>query len=176
MKGRPLLSSVSRTALLLPRAIVGFLVLLAIGTMLYGVFARYILLPITDWLDVDPVNFFWVEEVGETSLAWITLIGAAIGVGQRSHFTLSILVHRLPPAWQRPIHIGNHLLIVAFALLIAWLGLKLAILNAGLTSPALEFSLAWLYAPAAVGGVLMALYALRAAASHDEHGIADVKE
>ena len=36
--------------------------------MLYGVFMRYIMLPITDWLDVDPINFFWVEEVGETTL------------------------------------------------------------------------------------------------------------
>ena len=36
--------------------------------------------PITDWLDVDPVPFTWVEEVGELLLAWLTLIGAAIGI------------------------------------------------------------------------------------------------
>ena len=60
--------------------------------MLYGVFMRYVMLPITDWLDVDPVNFFWVEEVGETTLCWLTLIGAAVGVAERSHFTLTLLV------------------------------------------------------------------------------------
>jgi TRAP-type C4-dicarboxylate transport system permease small subunit len=32
-------------------------------------------------------------------------------------------------------------------------------MNSVLTSPALEFSLAWLYLPAAIGGALMALYA-----------------
>ena len=58
---------------LLPRFVVGGLVLGAIGVMLYGVVARYIFLPIADWLDVDPINFFWVEEVGETALAWITV-------------------------------------------------------------------------------------------------------
>ena len=66
--------------------------------MLYGVFMRYVMLPITDWLDVDPVNFFWVEEVGETTLAWLTLIGAAIAVAERSHFTLNLLLAPLPAA------------------------------------------------------------------------------
>ena len=65
--------------------------------MLYGVFMRYIMLPITDWLDVDPVNFFWVEEVGETTLCWLTLIGAAVAVAERSHFTLNLLTHRFSP-------------------------------------------------------------------------------
>ena len=30
------------------------------------------------------------------SLAWLTLIGAAIGIQSRSHFSLSVFVHRLP--------------------------------------------------------------------------------
>src|SRR5262249_17679619 len=145
-----------RAVLAAPRAFVGVLVLGAIGTMLYGVFARYILLPITDWLDVDPVNFFWVEEVGETALAWISMVGAAIAVAERSHFHLSVLVHPLPASTQRRIDDATQALIAVFGLLVAWLGLKLAILNQTLTSPALEFSLAWLYIPAAIGGVLMA--------------------
>ena len=33
--------------------------------MIVGVFLRYIMVAITDWLELDPVNFFWVEEVGE---------------------------------------------------------------------------------------------------------------
>ena len=57
-------------------------------------------------------------------------------------------------------------------------GVKLAILNAMLTSPALEFSLAWLYAASVVGGILMALYALQAASNPagPEHDIMDVRE
>jgi TRAP-type C4-dicarboxylate transport system permease small subunit len=165
-----------RAADMIPKIVVGGLVLGAIGTMLFGVLARYILLPITDWMDVDPVNFFWVEEVGETALAWITLIGAAIGVAERSHFALAIVVHRFPPPVRKAVHVFNHLIIFAFALLVAWLGLKLAQLNAGLTSPALEFSLGWVYAPAAVGGLLMAVYALKSLRDPAEHTIADVRE
>lgn len=160
----------------IPKIVVGGLVLGAIGTMLFGVLARYVLLPITDWMDVDPVNFFWVEEVGETALAWITLIGAAIGVAQRSHFALAIFVHRFPPRVRVAIHYFNHAVIFAFALLVAWLGLKLAQLNAALTSPALEFSLAWVYVPAAVGGILMAIYAIKSGRHYHEHDITDVRE
>ena len=43
---------------------------------------------VTDYLDRDPISFFWVEEAGEFLLAWMTLIGAAVGIQERSHFTL----------------------------------------------------------------------------------------
>ncbi len=167
-----------RIIALLPRVLLGGLVLSAIGVMLYGVFARYIMLPITDWLDVDPPNFFWVEEVGETTLAWLTLIGAAIAVQERSHFALNLFTHRFPPAAQKVLHVAHHLLIAAFALLITWLGWKLMLLNITLTSPALEISLGWLYASIVVGGLLMALYALDAARNPagPDHTFADVRE
>jgi TRAP-type C4-dicarboxylate transport system permease small subunit len=165
-----------RIVLLLPRIVLGSLVLLAIGDMLYGVFARYVMLPVTDWLDVDPPNFFWVEEVGETTLAWLTLIGAAVAVQQRSHFALNLFTHRLAPRGQAVLHAFHHLLIAAFGGLIAWLGYKLTRLNMGLSSPALEFSLGWLYVSATVGGILMALYALDAARGPGEHTFLDVRE
>jgi TRAP-type C4-dicarboxylate transport system permease small subunit len=167
-----------RIVALLPRVLLGGLVLLAIGDMLYGVFARYIMLPVTDWLDIDPPNFFWVEEVGETTLAWLTLIGAAIAVKERSHFALNLLTHRFSPAARRALHVAHHLLIAAFGLLIAWFGYKLVLLNITLTSPALEISLGWLYGSIVAGGILMALYALNAACNPagPDHTFADVRE
>ena len=91
---------------------------------------------------------------------------------------MTLLSHHFPPRVQHVIHVGNNLLIAAFGGLVAWVGVKLAILNAMLTSPALEFSLAWLYSAATVGGILMALYALRAAANPagPDHDIMDVRE
>ena len=168
----------ARLLVLLPRIVLGGLVLFAISVMLYGVFARYILLPVTDWLDVDPPNFFWVEEVGETTLAWLTMIGAAIAVRERSHFALNLVTHRLSPGAKAALHITHNLIIAAFGGLVAWLGVKLVMLNHMLTSPALELSLGWLYASTVVGGILMALYALDAARrpAGPEHSFADVRE
>ena len=143
----------------LPKAVVVGLLALAISDMLAGVFFRYVMVQITDFLDLDPINFFWVEEVGEFSLTWLTMIGAAIGLAEGVHFTLRVLTHHFPPRWQRAIHVANHLLIAAFGLLAAWYGMRLAVTNSTLTSPALQLNLAWVYASVAVGGVLISIYA-----------------
>jgi TRAP-type C4-dicarboxylate transport system permease small subunit len=145
-----------------PKVAVTALIVLAIVNLLVGVILRYFVGAITDWLDVDPVPFTWVEEVGELSLAWLTLIGAAIGIQSRSHFALSVFVHRLPETTQLWIRRFNHALITGVGLLVAWYGFKLCLLNRTLTTPGLEISLAWLYASAVVGGILIAVYGLAA--------------
>jgi TRAP-type C4-dicarboxylate transport system permease small subunit len=141
-----------------PKITVTALIVLAIVNLLVGVILRYFVGAITDWLDLDPVPFTWVEEVGELSLAWLTLIGAAIGIRSRSHFTLAVFVHRLPLKAQLWIHRFNHALIAAVGGLVAWYGLQLCLLNRTLTTPGLQINLAWLYASAVVGGVLIAVY------------------
>ncbi len=143
-----------------PKFTVTALIILAIVNLLVGVILRYFVGAITDWLDVDPVPFTWVEEVGELSLAWLTLIGAAIGIQSRSHFTLVVFVHRLPEHAQLWIHRFNHALIAGMGLLVAWYGLKLCLLNRTLTTPGLQINLAWLYASAVVGGILISVYGL----------------
>ena len=145
-----------------PKVTVTALIVLAIVNLLVGVILRYFVGAITDWLDVDPVPFTWVEEVGELSLAWLTLIGAAIGIQSRSHFSLSVFVHRLPEAIQLWIRRFNHALIVGVGALVAWYGFKLCLLNSTLKTPGLEISLAWLYASAVVGGILIVIYGVTA--------------
>jgi TRAP-type C4-dicarboxylate transport system permease small subunit len=153
-----------------PKFAVTALIALAIVNLLVGVILRYFVGAITDWLDLDPVPFTWVEEVGELSLAWLTLIGAAIGIQSRSHFSLSVFVHRLPETGQLWIHRFNHTLIAAVGVLVAWYGFKLCLLNRTLTTPGLELNLAWLYASAVVGGVLVVIYALSMMISPLPHG------
>jgi TRAP-type C4-dicarboxylate transport system permease small subunit len=144
----------------LPKIIVTALLALAIADMLAGVFLRYVMVEITDLFDLDPINFFWVEEVGEFSLTWLTMIGAAVGIADRIHFTLHVLTHHLPLRVQRVIYVINHLLIAGFGVLAAWYGTKLAITNSALTSPALQLNLAWVYAAVSVGGMLIFIYGL----------------
>ena len=142
-----------------PKFTVTALIILAIVNLLVGVILRYFVGAITDWLDVDPVPFTWVEEVGELSLAWLTLIGAAIGIQSRSHFTLAVFVHRLPearaaldpPVQPRADH-GHRP--------VWWRGTasSCACSTATLTTPGLQINLAWLYASAVVGGILIAIY------------------
>src|SRR3981081_3698732 len=112
-----------------PKFTVTVLIILAIVNLLVGVVLRYFVGAITDWLAVAPVPCTWVEEVGELSLAWLTLIGAAIGIQSRSHFMLTVFVHRLPQTAQLWIHRFNHALITGVGGLAAWDGFQLRFLQ-----------------------------------------------
>jgi TRAP-type C4-dicarboxylate transport system permease small subunit len=142
----------------IPRVVVALLLVGAIVNLLIGVFLRYVMIEVTDWLDVDPVRFTWVEEVGEMMLAWLTLLGAAVGVRARSHFTLHVL--HFSPSTQALIDKIHHALIAIFGIIAAWYGVKLCLLNRTLATPGLEINLAVLYASAVVGGILLAIYAI----------------
>jgi len=153
-------SAWSRRTAQIPKFIVTLLLFIAIANLLVGVVLRYVVGAITDYYDLDPVPYVWVEEVGEMALAWLTLIGAAIGVRQRAHFTLQVVTHRFSPAVRRAIEVFNHVLIIGFGLVVAWYGVGLCRLNFSLTTPGLQINLAWLYASSVVGGILIAVYGL----------------
>ena len=155
----------------IPKIVVAVMLIAAIVNLLIGVFLRYVMVEVTDWLDLDPIRFTWVEEVGEMLLAWLTLIGAAIGVRERTHFTLHVL--HLSPVAQRWVERIHHLLIAGLGGLAAWYGVKLCLLNRTLATPGLEINLAVLYASAVVGGLLLVVYAISmiVAPPPPDHGV-----
>ena len=136
------------------------LVLVAIAIMGMSVFLRYVMLPITEALNLDTISFFWVEEAGELALAWTALVGAAVGIAERTHFALALFTQHLPMRIQYLIHAFNHLVIAGFGGVIAYQGWIIIGLNRGLTTPALEISMAWLFSSLVVGGILICLFAL----------------
>ena len=144
----------------IPKIAVTALLVIAIINLLLGVFLRYVMPDIADYMNWNQIPFTWVEEVGEMALAWLTLIGAAIGVRSRSHFTLQVLSHRWPADVQIWLDRFHHVLIAGFGLLAAWYAVKLCQLNWTLETPGLQVSLAWLYVSAVVGGLLLAVYAI----------------
>jgi TRAP-type C4-dicarboxylate transport system permease small subunit len=149
---------VSRFVASIPKVVVSLLLIAAIINLLVGVFLRYVMIPVTDWLDIDSIPFTWVEEVGEMMLAWLTLIGAAIGVRERSHFTLHVL--HLTPRGQVLVDRIHHVLIAFIGAIAAWYGVRLCVLNHTLVTPGLEINLAVLYASVVVGGTLLVIYAI----------------
>ena len=144
----------------LPRIVLTALITLAMINLLIGVILRYVVAGITNYMDWDSVPFTWVEEVGEMALAWLTLIGAAVGIRSRAHFTLHSMTPMLSSSVRRGIDVMNHLLIAGIGALTAWYAWGLCKLNWTLTTAGLEISLAVLYASALVGGLLIVVYAL----------------
>ena len=88
----------------IPKIVVAILLTAAIINLLIGVFLRYVMIPVTDWLDMDSIPFTWVEEVGEMLLAWLTLVGAlsvlyascAVGGALLVVYALSMIVNPPP--------------------------------------------------------------------------------
>ena len=144
----------------IPHVVITLLMIVVIVDMLVGVFLRYVMTWISARFDLPSIRFFWVEEVGEWSLAWLTFIGAALGVRRGIHFAVHLVIDRFPPALRRAVLAGQCLLIVAFGILVAWFGWLVADLNSQSFSPALVLNLWWLYISSVVGGVLMAVYGL----------------
>lgn len=134
--------------------------LIAMTDMLAGVFLRYVMTQLTARFGLPRVDFFWVEEVGEYALSWMTFIGAAIGIPRGTHFAVHLLIERFPAGARRWIFAVHYAVIAAFGLVVAGFGWQVAELNSQSFSPALNLNLRWIYLSAVVGGVLMSVYSV----------------
>jgi TRAP-type C4-dicarboxylate transport system permease small subunit len=148
----------------LPHVAVTVLMLVAMADMLAGVFLRYVVTWVSATFDLPSIRFFWVEEIGEYALAWLTFIGAAIGIRRGTHFAVHLVTDRLPPRLRRAIIAGHSVLLVGFGGLLAIYGWEVSELNSQSYSPALDLNLRWLYLSAVVGGFLIVVYSLAALA------------
>jgi TRAP-type C4-dicarboxylate transport system permease small subunit len=146
----------------IPDLAVILLMLVAMTDMLVGVFLRYVMTQLSATFDLPRINFFWVEEVGEYSLVWMTFIGAAVGILRGTHFSIHLVTERFSPPARRAIGMAQFLLIAGFGLVIAFYGWEVAEQNSQSFSPALNLNLRWLYLSSVVGGVLICAYSIAA--------------
>jgi len=144
----------------IPHVVITLLMIVVIVDMLVGVFLRYVMTWISATFDLPTVRFFWVEEVGEWSLAWLTFIGAAIGIRRGAHFAVHLVIDRFSPALRTAVLAAQCVLIIIFGALVAVFGWQVTELNSQSFSPALVLNLRWLYLSSVVGGVLMVVYGL----------------
>jgi len=152
--------ALGRAVAWVPHIVLTALMLIAMVDMLIGVGLRYVGTWISATLDLPSVRFFWVEEVGEYALAWLTFIGAALGVRRGTHFAVAIVTERLPPGLRRAILMGHYVIVAGFGVLVAVFGWQVSELNSQSFSPALGLNLRWLYLSSVVGGVLIVVYSL----------------
>lgn len=147
-----------------PHVFVTALMLIAIADMLAGVFLRYVMTKVSATFDLPSIRFFWVEEVGELCLAWMSFVGAAIGIRRGVHFAIHMVTDRLPEGARRAVFTIHYALIAGFGVLVAVFGWRVAELNSQSFSPALGLNLRWLYLSSVAGGTLIAIYSLAAMA------------
>lgn len=132
----------------IPEIVLIVILTLTMIDMVVSVFTRY----------VTGRAIYWAEEVGTFGLVWITMIGGAVAVKRRAHFTMPTFVTRLPARAQYFIDLVNHALIMAFGFVLALTGYYVTSQSLNMASPALEVNLGIMNSAAVVCGVLILIY------------------
>lgn len=70
------------------------------------------------------MSLSWYDEVASVLLAWLTFYGAALGALKRAHIGFPGLVTSMPPAWRVAFAVLAELLVIAFFVLLGWVGYK----------------------------------------------------
>jgi TRAP-type transport system small permease protein len=64
----------------------------------------------------------WYDEVASILLAWVTYYGAALAALKRAHIGVPELVRQLKPALRLPLAVFAEACVLAFFVLLAWVG------------------------------------------------------
>jgi len=127
--------------------ILGLMLLAVTLALFYQVFGRYV-------IGRAPA---WTEEVARMLVAWMAMLGTGACLREGGHVAVGALVNSVPPRVRWVLLALRDVAVIATAGVMAWAGVRFAMLNAGQDSAALEIPMTIPYAAMAVGAVLMAL-------------------
>lgn len=105
----------------------------------------------------------WTEELARFALIWIGLLGSAYAYHLKMHLGLDLLIQKLTPQKATQLQLLLHALAVIFAAVVmVYGGVKLVLMINELKqySPALNWSMAWVYLCLPISGVMLIIYAL----------------
>ena len=97
----------------------------------------------------------WSEEIVKFLLMWMTMIGAALGIGRSEHVGIDVFVERFPQKMQFIIGQIMSLAGVVFSVIFCYIGYLMVIKQYAQKSTALEISMGIVYMCVVVGAILM---------------------
>jgi TRAP-type C4-dicarboxylate transport system permease small subunit len=131
--------------------------LLAIGTfsgmfacVLAQVFFRY-------FLD-NPLT--WSDELARYLFVWCAFLGWVIAARRRSHLAITMMQSRLSARPRAALVACAALAAVAFAIILSYYGVRIALRNADVETPSLFFTIGVVYAIVPLAAAAVALHAL----------------
>lgn len=129
--------------------VAGVQMVVLVAFMGWLVFGRYV-------LNDTPT---WVEQLSLLLIAYITFLGAAIGVRDESHLSIDFVRESLPPIPRAALRLLADLMVIVFTVIMAWQGWKLVQTNLTREIPMLGLSESWRAAALVAFGALGALFA-----------------
>jgi TRAP-type C4-dicarboxylate transport system permease small subunit len=131
----------------------GVLIVL-LGSMAVIVFANVLMRYLTN------ASIPWSEEVARHMMIWLTFLGAGPVLRAGAHIAVENLQDAAPLATARAIRLLVVLLLMAFFVLLVWVGGAYVLRSVGQRTAATQISFAWVYAAIPVGGVLLIVHLL----------------
>jgi TRAP-type transport system small permease protein len=103
-------------------------------------------------------SLVWYDEVASILLAWVTYYGAALAAVKRAHIGVPELVRLLRPALRLPLALFAEACVVAFFVLLAWVGYTVLEVLAGDTLVSLpDVSIAYAQSVIPISALLFVL-------------------
>ena len=103
---------------------------------------------------------YFSEELVRYLLVWSVLIGATVVTARNSHVRVDILENALPPGPRRWLDIASTLVLIAFAVVLAWAGFELARRTGSMRAPMLGIAMWMVYSVIPVSAALDAAFLL----------------
>lgn len=124
--------------------------LVMVGSLLLGVFYRYVL----------EDSLVWNDEVASLAFTWTVFLFASALVREGGHVRVTLLVEALPPLISEIVERAIMLLIFGFGILMLWTGWNFAEFTAGQVSAALRYPVWLKNAAVPTSGFLISFHAL----------------
>lgn len=140
-------------SLQLARASMGLAALAAIamiGSLLLGVFYRYVL----------QASLAWTGEIALLAFTWVVFLVSSLGVREGFHVRVTVVDNLLPSFAQVVLHRALLLAIAAFGVALLWTGYEFAVFTSNQVSAAVRYPLWLRNAAVPVCGALIAFHAL----------------
>jgi len=103
-------------------------------------------------------SLVWYDEVASILLAWLTFYGSALAAAKRAHIGCPEVVALLPPGMRVAARVLAEVLVVAFFLLVGWVGYRiLAVLETDHLVSLPSVPVSWVQSVLPISAVLIVL-------------------
>lgn len=100
----------------------------------------------------------WSEEAIRFIFIWCSFLAVAIGIRERIHIGINIVVQLFSDRTQRIIEVFAYSLIILFSAHLVFYGMKVVFATQYQTSPAMGLSMSWVYLSVPTMGALVIFY------------------
>jgi TRAP-type C4-dicarboxylate transport system permease small subunit len=106
-------------------------------------------------------SLYWADELAQILLVWLTFIGAALAMREKTHYALLFLSDRLEGRNRKILTVIRHILVLGSILSLLYFSTIVAVRIGLWLMPATEISRSLVYSACPVGCLLMLYYATK---------------